>query len=295
MHIRIGSRASKLALIQADIVAKKLPYSCTIVPIKTSGDHNTTKPLYDIGGKALFVKELEDALLDNKIDIAVHSLKDVPGILPIDLEIAAILEREDPREVLISKLANSIPSLPYGITLGTSSPRRIAYIKHLRPDINIINLRGNVETRFNKVSSGEIDGTILAYAGIKRLGLENNPICSLIDTSEIIPAIGQGAIAIEIIKTRKEDLQDILSRLNHKTTFDIIKAERAFLEHLHADCKTPTAAYARCDPSHPKNIIVDFMIADEAMTNLRTKRAYCTITTAYDIGKKLANEWAKIS
>ncbi|MEY3196756.1 MAG: porphobilinogen deaminase [Pseudomonadota bacterium] len=288
MLIKIGTRASRLALIQARIVANKIPFECEIVPIKTSGDLEISKPLYDLGGKALFIKELEDALLTGKIDIAVHSLKDVPGILPQEFTLGAVLEREDPREVLISKSASSISELPLGAVVGTSSPRRIAYLKHIRPDIKIVNIRGNVETRFSKVFNNEIDATILAYAGLKRLGMIDNELCKIISPEEIIPAIGQGAISIEVLKSRKEEFIDIFNILNHKQTSDMIVSERAFLEHLNADCKTPAAAYARLNG--PEEMIIDFMLADDKMENLKTSQVICSIENAYNVGMKTAKK-----
>lgn len=283
--LKIGTRASKLALIQANIVANivtaKLGCNYEIVPIKTSGDKELSKPLYDIGGKALFIKELENALCTGTIDIAVHSLKDMPGILPDGFAISAMLEREDPRDSLVSKVATTISDLPNKAVVGTSSPRRIAYLKHLRPDLEIVNLRGNVDTRFAKIMSDELDATILSYAGLKRLGIAPNKFCHPIDTSEMIPSIGQGTIAIETLERNKH----IYSSLNHTATFDTMHAERAFLEHIMADCKTPAAAYARMEEAQ---LVVDFMLADDDMTNLRFERASGRLLDAYEIGKNMA-------
>lgn len=283
MQIRIGTRASKLAMIQANIVASNLDCPYEIIPITTSGDKELSKPLYDIGGKALFIKELEDALLDNKIDIAVHSLKDVPGILPAGLTIAAMLEREDPRDALVSKLSNNIAGLPLNAVVGTSSPRRIAYLKHIRPDLNIVNLRGNVDSRVARIVSGQLDAIILAYAGLKRLGIAPNEICTPIDVSEVIPAIGQGVIAIETLTCNEH----LVAKLNHKMTFDLMQAERAFLEHICADCKTPAAAFSRVESGQ---MIVDFMLASDDLSNMVTRRSIGIIEDAYEIGKKMAFE-----
>lgn len=283
MRIRIGTRASKLAMIQANIVASKLQCPYEIIPITTSGDKELSKPLYDIGGKALFVKELEEALLEDRIDIAVHSLKDVPGILPEGVAIVGMIEREDPRDALVSKVSTTISRLPLNAVVGTSSPRRIAYLKQIRPDLHIVNLRGNVDTRVGKIISGELDATILAYAGLKRLGLATNGICTPIDSSEIIPAIGQGVIAIETLVDKK----DIYASLNHEMTFDLMQAERAFLEHMNADCRTPVAAYARIDAGQ---MMVDFMLASDDLSNMVTRRVPGAIEDAYEIGKQMAFE-----
>ena len=283
MHIKIGTRASKLALIQANIVAARLGRSYEIIPIKTSGDKDLSRPLYDIGGKALFIKELEDALLEETIDIAVHSLKDMPGILPDGFMIAAMIEREDPRDCLVSKVASKISDLPHKAVVGTSSPRRIAYLKHLRPDLEIVNLRGNVDSRFAKIISNELDATILSYAGLKRLGIAPHEFCHPIDISEMIPAIGQGAIAIETLEHNKH----LCAGLNHAHTFDTMQAERAFLEHITADCRTPAAAYARMSGDE---LVVDFMLADDDMTNLCFECASGKLEDAYEIGKTMAKE-----
>lgn len=285
MQIRIGTRASKLAMIQANIVATKLSCQYEIIPITTSGDKDLTKTLYDIGGKALFIKELEDALLADKIDIAVHSLKDMPGILPKEFVIAAMLEREDPRDALVSKLATKISDLPNGAIIGTSSPRRMAYLKALHKNLKIVNLRGNVDSRVAKIISGELDAAVLSYAGLKRLGIAPSDICTPIDPSEMIPAIGQGVIAIETLAKKK----DICSHLNHKITFDLMQAERAYLEHLGADCKTPVAAYARMENDE---MMLDFMMAQNGLSTILERRLGANVKDAYKTGKLIA-EWMK--
>jgi len=283
MQIRIGTRASKLAMIQANIVASNLCCPYEIIPITTSGDKELSKPLYDIGGKALFVKELEEALLEDRVDIAVHSLKDVPGILPNGLTISAMIKRADPRDALVSKLSNNIIGLPLNAVVGTSSPRRIAYLKHIRPDLHIVNLRGNVDSRVSKIISGELDATILAYAGLKRLDIASSELCTPIDVSEVIPAIGQGVIAIETLIGKEH----LVTKLNHKMTFNLMQAERAFLENIGADCRTPAAAFSRIESGQ---MIVDFMLASDDLSNMVTRRATGNITDAYEIGKNMAFE-----
>lgn len=283
--IKIGTRKSRLALIQANIVAEKLALPYEIIPIITSGDKEVSKPLYDIGGKALFIKELEEALIDRRIDIAVHSLKDMPGKLPDGFVIAAMLEREDARDALVSKIAGDIQSLPQDAIIGTSSPRRIAYIKKLRPDIKIINLRGNVDTRVTKVLSGDLDGTILSYAGLKRLGLAPSDFCHPIDFSTIIPAVGQGVIAIEALEERENICNQINYKLNHKPTSDLISLERSYLEHMDADCKTPLGAYAYSDGDE---ISAAFMFASDISQDIKCLTEKCKVAEAYKLGKNIA-------
>ncbi|CAN7943509.1 unnamed protein product, partial [Ixodes pacificus] len=247
--IRIGTRKSPLALIQTNLVIQQIKQffpdiNCEIVPIITSGDLIQNKPLYDIGGKALFLKEIEQALLDKKIDLAVHSLKDVPGRIPEELVIAAVLERKDPRDVFVCLNYKSIEELPQNAVIGSSAVRRKAFIQKIRPDLKATVFRGNVDSRIKKLMTGEVDATILAYAGLKRLGAFNPEYCHLIEYSQMLPCIGQGVIAVEI---RQDDnaMLEICNQINHIPTFELIKPERAFLEYLDANCRTPIAAYSK--------------------------------------------------
>lgn len=247
----IGSRGSKLALAQAEWARATLlsvhpAVDVHIEIIKTTGDVKTD-PLSVIGGKGVFTKELEDALLDRRIDLAVHSLKDLPTTLPDGLFLAAISEREDPRDALVlpkdcSLRCQSLDDLPAQAVVGTSSPRRLAQVKHLRPDIEIRDLRGNVDTRLRKLDDGQYDAVILASAGLRRLGLADR-ISAAIATDQMIPAVGQGAIGIE---TRGGDTQAIeLGRLlNHEVTQFACTAERALLRALGGGCQLPIAAHA---------------------------------------------------
>src|ERR1700761_767294 len=216
--LRLGTRGSKLALVQAEMVrsglaAKGFP-GVEIVVLKTSGDRIQDRPLADVGGKGLFVKELEDALLDERIDLAVHSMKDVPVDLPAGLAITALLLREDPRDVFVSNKASTLTDLPKGARIGTSSVRRHAQAAHVRPDLEIVLLRGNVDTRLAKLDAGEIDGMLLALAGLKRLGLESRATQMLDD---FLPALAQGAIGIEIRET-DTNAREIVTQLNDKNT-----------------------------------------------------------------------------
>lgn len=245
--IKLGTRGSQLALWQANHVKeeleKKLDVDIEIVKIKTKGDKILDVALAKVGGKGLFVKELEDALIDGKIDFAVHSMKDVPVLLPEGLHITAITKREDPKDVFISKNYNSLKELPDGAKVGTSSLRRQCQILSLRPDLKVEVLRGNVETRIRKMLEGQFDAVILAYAGVKRLGLTEY-VKEVIPEDISLPAIGQGALGIECRVDDKE-MNDILKVLNDEDTSLCIKAERSFLRVLEGGCQVPIGAYAK--------------------------------------------------
>src|SRR6185369_4201594 len=247
----IGSRGSKLALWQAEQARERLQLldpgiEINIQIIKTTGDVKSD-PLSVIGGKGVFTKELEDALLDGRIDIAVHSLKDLPTILPGALSISAICEREDARDALVlpAGLWGSLATLREGAVVGTSSQRRLAQLKALRRDVTVRDLRGNVDTRIRKLDEGQYDAVILASAGLLRLGLKDR-ISARIPIAEMLPAVGQGAIAIE---TRSDDEFTVqtTSRLDHRETRVACLAERAFLRGLGGGCQLPIAAHATID------------------------------------------------
>jgi len=247
--LRIGSRGSPLALVQARTVRARLAATLGVdeaaielVIIRTSGDAIQDRPLAEVGGKGLFTKEIEEALLDNRIDLAVHSAKDMPTVLPAGLILTACLEREDPRDVFISRKAPSLAELPQGATLGTASLRRQAIAKRARGDLRVVPLRGNVETRLRKLDAGEMDATILALAGMKRLGLTQYAT-KIMSADEFLPAVAQGAIGIE---TREDDARtrDLLARIDHADTSTAIACERAFLAVLDGSCKTPIGGHA---------------------------------------------------
>lgn len=246
-EIRIGSRGSQLALWQAGHVQSELEkrykdISVTIKKIKTTGDKILDVPLARVGGKGLFVKEIEDALISKEIDIAVHSMKDVPAILPEGLCIGAITRREDPRDVLISRDGNGFLHLLTGAHVGTSSLRRISQMLNQRPDLKISPLRGNLDTRLRKLDSGVFDAIVLAAAGIRRMGWEER-ITEYLPISISLPAIGQGALCIEC---RKEDrgVLELLESLDHEETSLCVRAERGFLKRLQGGCQVPIGAYA---------------------------------------------------
>ena len=272
----IGTRSSKLALWQANHIKHELQnlfsdIEINLKEIKTKGDHITDVALSKIGGKGLFTKEIEDALLAKEIDLAVHSLKDLPTKLPDGLKIGAVLKREKSHDVLIAKMCHSERSeesqnvmrffvanasqndmkngvfskLPPGSKIGTSSLRRTAQLKALRNDLEYLDLRGNLDTRIRKLEEGKYDGIILAYAGVKRLGLENK-ITEHFNPKEILPAVGQGALAIEVREEDKE-IEKIILKLNDNETYLASIAERALLETLQGGCQVPIGAYSEIE------------------------------------------------
>ncbi|AHE95695.1 porphobilinogen deaminase [Thermocrinis ruber] len=241
--LRLGTRKSKLALWQANFVKEKLEaLGCKveIVPITTTGDKILDAPLAKIGGKGLFVKEIENALLAGEIDLAVHSLKDVPITIPEGLTLSAITEREEPYDVLISRNGKKLEELPSGAVVGTSSLRRQVQIKRRRRDLKVEILRGNVDTRLRKLKEGLYDAIVLAYAGVKRMGLSGE-ISQVLE--DFIPAVGQGSLAIE---TRADDEKVInfVKVLNHQESWLRAVCERAFLRELQGGCQVPIGAYA---------------------------------------------------
>ena len=247
--IRIGTRGSQLALAQARETRERLMAAhglteeeVELVIIRTTGDVVRDRPLADIGGKGLFTKEIEEALLDGRIDLAVHSMKDVPAELPPGLAIVCHLPREDARDAFLSPVADDIAALPAGATVGTSSVRRAAQLLAIRPDVTIVPFRGNVDTRLRKLKEGVADATFLACAGLKRLGLTEK-ITQAVPVEVMLPAVAQGAIGIEI---RKDDarLRDLLAPLDDAETAVRVAAERAFLIRLEGSCRTPLAAHA---------------------------------------------------
>ncbi|QKD05314.1 hydroxymethylbilane synthase [Mesorhizobium loti] len=247
--LKIGTRGSPLALAQAVetrarlMAAHAMPENAfEVVVISTSGDRIQDRPLSEAGGKGLFTKELEEALIDGRIDIAVHSSKDMPTKLPDGLELAAFLPREDPRDAFISKTAMSISDLPRGATIGSSSLRRHALIRRMRPDLDVVQFRGNVQTRLRKLDEGVADGTMLAYAGLKRLGVEH--IATDVMTLDVFPpAPGQGAICIEN-RIGDTEMTEMLKAIHHVATGQSLACERAFLAALDGSCRTPIAGHA---------------------------------------------------
>jgi hydroxymethylbilane synthase len=250
--LRIGTRGSPLALAQANEVRARLaaahgvdPERVALEVIRTSGDMIRDRPLAEAGGKGLFTKEIEEALIAGTIDLAVHSAKDLPTVLPSGLIIAAVLAREDARDVFISRKAATLQDLPQGATVGTASLRRQALVKRARPDLKVTTLRGNVETRLRKLDAGEVDATLLALAGLKRLGLAQ-AATAILPVEEFLPAVGQGVIALE---ARGDDQRTLtlLHAVNHADTAVALATERAFLAVLDGSCRTPIAGHATVD------------------------------------------------
>ncbi len=244
--LRIGTRGSMLARWQAEFIRKQILQAAgvdaEIIIIKTAGDRMAHAPLTQIGGKGIFIKELEEALLDETIDLAVHSVKDIPTDTPPRLHFPAVCSREDPRDCLVSAGGATLATLRQGARVGTGSLRRQAQLRHARPDLDIRDLRGNVDTRLRKVESGEYDAVVLAKAGLDRLGWSNR-ISEILAPETCMPAVGQGAIAIET-RTAESELSEILGRLDNAETRHAIIAERALLSELHGGCQVPLGAWA---------------------------------------------------
>ncbi|MEP6707345.1 MAG: hydroxymethylbilane synthase [Pyrinomonadaceae bacterium] len=291
----IGSRGSKLALIQAQMVKAELErlhpsLEVQIEIIKTTGDVKTD-PLSVIGGKGVFTKELEDALLDGRTDIAVHSLKDLPTILSDKLIIAAICKREDPRDALVlGRLTQisggvnpSVAALPKEATIGTSSPRRLAQLKNLRSDLVFKDLRGNVDTRLRKLDEGQYDALVLACAGLRRLDRENR-ISAPLSPQEMLPAVGQGAIAIEA-RAGDEDTVGLVGKLDHKFTRLACTAERSFLLSLGGGCLLPIAGYAIV---RDKRIRLQGLVADALGERIVRDHISGPLDEAEKLGSRLA-------
>lgn len=253
LPVRLGTRSSPLALAQAEEVRDRLaqahpalaaPEAIELVPLSTTGDRVTDRPLAEIGGKGLFTEDIEAALRDGRVHMAVHSMKDVPTWLPDGMVIGGVLPREDPRDALIGN-ADSIAALPLGATVGSASLRRQAQLLAARPDLSVINFRGNVQTRLRKVAEGQVDATLLALAGLKRLGLDG-AAAAVIDADEMLPAVAQGAIGIEI-RQADEDTQALLGAINHGPTDIRVRAERAVLDGLKGSCHTPVGVFAELE------------------------------------------------
>jgi len=251
--IVIGTRGSKLALWQAEWVRTALMQrfpglAVELATIKTEGDKILDVPLAQVGGKGLFVKEIEDALLDGRADLAVHSMKDMPSELPAALVIGAVPEREIPADVLISRNGLTLRELPAGGVIGTSSLRRAAQLRHLRPDLAVVPLRGNVETRLRKLDTDRLAAVVLAAAGLKRLGLERR-VTEYLDDETMLSAVGQGALCIEI---REDDprIGPLVAVLDHPATRTVVGGERAFLKRLQGGCQVPIAGHGRLDGAH---------------------------------------------
>lgn len=259
----IGTRKSVLALWQAEYVAQRLReqypgLTVELLPVSTRGDEILNRPLAEIGGKGLFIRELEELMREGRADMAVHSLKDMPAELPEDFTLAAVTDREDPRDAFVSLRYPGVEALPAGAKVGTSSLRRQSQLLHRRPDLVVESLRGNVQTRLRKLDEGQYDAIILAAAGLKRLGLGDR-IASYLSTEDSIPAAGQGVMAVEVRK-KDEETRQMLAFLHNARVASCIAAERAFLGCVGGDCKVPAGAFAAEDGD---GLRVDAFIASE--------------------------------
>ncbi len=288
MLIRLGTRGSKLALAQSIWVKEKIESLCEdirveIVKIKTKGDKILDSPLSRIGGKGLFVKEIEVELIRGNIDIAVHSMKDVPVELPEEVEIASYPKRENPFDAFVSNRFKKIDDLPDGSKIGTSSLRRKVQIKRINPSFEVVPIRGNVDTRLRKLEELNLDAIIIACAGLIRLNLSEK-IRQQIPEDVMIPAIGQGALAIEI-RRDDERIRRIVSFLNHKKTEIEVKAERAFLKELGGGCQIPIAGHARIKDNV---ILIRGMISDMEGKRYIEEKIEGDLGKAEDLGKRLA-------
>ena len=288
-QICIGTRGSKLALWQANFIKSEIKQlfpdiGVDLKIIKTTGDRITDRPLAMVGGKGLFVKEIESALLNNDIDIAVHSMKDMPGKLPQGLVIGAIPQRENPFDVLIAKDNCQLADYKKDFIVGTSSLRRASQIKHIRPDVKIESIRGNLDTRIKKLKSGEFDAIVLAAAGLIRLG-QADEITQYLDDTIMLPAVGQGALCIE---TRQNDdiITPIMEKLDHHDTRVCVTGERAFLRQIEGSCHIPVACFAKIVNS---KIVLTALVASEDGRELIKEQIISTIKRVEDSGKALAD------
>ena len=287
-RLLVGSRGSALALAQTSQVisaVKKVASNLKfeVVSIRTKGDQVHDSGTAGVEGKSIYTQEIEEALSAGKIDIAVHSMKDLTTNLPQELTIAAVPERINPRDVLISRNKVKFSDLPGRARLGTSSPRRKSQLLAARGDFEVIDIHGNVSTRLNKLQTGEFDAIVLAAAGLIRLGLEGNAT-EYLSTKVMLPAIGQGALAIEV---REDDVEirELLSKVDHEPTRRAVNAERAFAQRLGADCHTPIAAYAKVDSGR---LIIDGLVATRNGSILMRSRVSSENASAEKIGQELA-------
>jgi hydroxymethylbilane synthase len=287
--IHIGTRGSKLALWQAEWVKARLEslhpgLTVELAVIKTKGDKILDVPLAKVGGKGLFVKEIEEALLARRIDLAVHSMKDMPAEIPAGLCIGAVPERESPLDALISREGQQLGDLPRGARIGTSSLRRSSQLRRVRPDIDIVPLRGNLDTRLRKLDEGQMEAIVLAAAGVRRLGWEER-ITQLLEPEMMLPAVGQGALCVE---TRREDpeIARLVAPLEDAATRTAVTAERAFLQRLEGGCQVPIAGHATLAKNQ---LTLCGLVSDLSGQTVFRKNLAGPAPDAADIGKRLAS------
>ena len=289
-YICIGTRGSQLALWQANFIKSEIEslfpdLNVELKIIKTTGDRITDRPLAMVGGKGLFVKEIENALLNNGIDVAVHSMKDMPGELPKGLIIGAIPKRENPFDVLISKNNSLLADYKMGAIIGTSSLRRASQVKHIRPDVIIESIRGNLDTRIKKLKAGDYDAIVLAAAGLRRLG-QSSEITEYLDETIMLPAVGQGALCVE---TRKNDfdLAKIMEKLDHHDTRICVTGERAFLKQIEGSCHIPVACFGKIKGNE---VMLTAVVASVDGKELIKEQIICPINKVVHFGQALANQ-----
>ena len=288
-RLRIGSRGSKLALWQAEYIRARLLNDCgiesEIVIIKTSGDNFQSAPVAEIGGKGIFIKEIEDALLDRRVDIAVHSMKDVPTATPSSLCFPAVTKREDPRDCLVSRGGETLRELPHGARVGTSSLRRQSQLRYFRKDLRVAEMRGNVDTRLRKLDAGEFDAIVVAKAGLDRLGLSDK-IAEVIAPEIILSAVGQGALAIET-RESDESVRETLASFDDGETRAAVTAERALLAELEGGCQVPLGAWGRIENGALR---LDARVLAADGSECIARNATGAIADAEGIGRSLARE-----
>ncbi|MGB7024086.1 MAG: hydroxymethylbilane synthase [Candidatus Acidiferrales bacterium] len=288
-RLRIGSRGSKLALWQAEHIRTRLSndggIESEIVIIKTSGDRFQSASVTAIGGKGIFIKEIEDALLDARVDIAVHSMKDVPTATPSGLCFPAVTEREDPRDCLVSRRGESLGTLPHGARVGTSSLRRQSQLRYFRKDLRVTEMRGNVDTRLRKLETGEFDAIVVAKAGLDRLGLSDN-IAEVIAPEIMLSAVGQGALAIEA-RESDESLRETLASFDDGETRAAVTAERALLAELEGGCQVPLGAWGRIERGALR---LDARVLAADGSESIAGNASGPMANAEEIGRRLARE-----
>lgn len=290
MQIRIATRKSLLALWQAEHVAEKLRRiapgcTVTLVPLSTRGDEVLDRSLQKIGGKGLFIKELEVAMQDGRADIAVHSMKDVPAVMPKGFCIAAILKRGNPADALLARNKTTLKELPQGACIGSSSLRRQAQVLALRPDVTVKPLRGNVQTRIRKLDDGEFDAILLAAAGLERLGLKRR-IHEMLSPADMLPAAAQGVIGIEC-RDNQTVLIDLLGKLTHAPSAATTTAERAIAHTLNASCHSPVASFARLSGSE---LQLEALVASADGSVVLRRSSYGPAAAAEKLGIALARE-----
>ncbi len=288
--LRIGTRGSQLALWQANFIKSSIDdlfpeLEVEIITIRTTGDRITDRPLSMVGGKGLFVKEIESALLNKEIDLAVHSMKDMPGELPQGLVIGAIPERENPFDVMISKDNKLLADYPAGARIGTSSLRRGSQLKAFRADLEIVSIRGNLDTRIKKLKSGEYDAIVLAAAGLIRLG-QADEITQYLDETLMVPAVGQGALCIET-RENDVDIAPVMAKLDHDPTRTCVIGERAFLKQIEGSCHIPVACFGEVKNDQ---VMLTALVASEDGQEVIKEQIVAHVDTIEDHGRKLANQ-----